>query len=152
MAKPAQSGPAKTGRQQDARFKPGRSGNPNGRPVGSRHKTTLAMNALLDGDAENLTRKAISMALEGDTVAMRLCLDRLAPPRRDRPVSFALPKLDTAEDAKAAVAAILQGVADGDLTPGEAVELSKLLESYTRLIEVADFQKRLEALEKARTP
>lgn len=110
------------------------------------------MNALLDGDAENLTRKAISMALEGDTVAMRLCLDRLAPPRRDRPVSFALPKLDTAEDAKAAVAAILQGVADGDLTPGEAVELSKLLESYTRLIEVADFQKRLEALEKARTP
>jgi hypothetical protein len=90
------------------------------------------------------------MALAGDTIALRLCLDRLAPVRKDRPVTFALPKLDTAEDAKAA-AAILKAVADGDLTPGEAGELSKLLESYTRVIEVAEFEKRLEALEKART-
>ena len=151
MAKPAGSGPAKTGRKQDTQFKRGQSGNPHGRPLGSRHKTTLAIDALLDGEAENLTRKAVEMALRGDTVAMRLCLDRLAPPRRDRPVPFALPKLDTAADAKAAAAAILKAVADGELTPGEAGELSKLLESYTRVIEVADFEKRLEALEKART-
>src|SRR3954462_3592791 len=143
--------PAKTGQQQDTRFKPGRSGNPRGRPQGSRHKTTLAIDALLDGDAEKLTRKAVEMALAGDTVALRLCLDRLAPPRRDRPVPFALPKLDTAEDAKAASAAILQAVAGGELTPSEAGELSKLLESFTRVIEVADFGKRLEALEQGRT-
>ena len=120
--------------------------------MGSRHKTTLAMDALLEGEAESLTRKAIEMALGGDTVAMRLCLDRLAPPRRDRPVPFTLPNLDTAEDAKAAAAAILKAVADGELTPSEAGELSKLLESYTRVVEVAEFEKRLEALEKARTP
>src|SRR3954452_14408958 len=147
------SAAAKTAGEHRGRpFKQGQSGNPNGRPQGSRHKTTLAIDALLDGEAENLTRKAVEMALGGDTVAMRLCLDRLATLRRDRPVPFALPKLDTAEDAKAAAAAILQAVADGDLTPGEAAELSKLLESYTRVIEVADFEKRLEALEKARTP
>src|SRR5829696_7562961 len=127
---------ARTGQQQDTRFKPGQSGNPRGRPVGSRHKTTLAVDALLDGEAETITRKAVELAKSGDTVALRLCLDRLAPPRRDRPVPFALPKLDTAEDAKAAAGAILQAVADGDLTPSEAGELSKLLESYTRVIEV----------------
>jgi len=143
--------PVNTGRKQDARFKPGQSGNPAGKPKGARHKTTLAVDALLDGEAENLTRKAVAMALGGDTVAMRLCLDRLAPPRRDRPVPFTLPKLDTAADAKVAAAAILQAVADGELTPSEAGELSKLLENYTPVVEVADIETRLAALEKART-
>src|SRR3954454_13312350 len=106
--------PAKTGRQQDTRFKPGQSGNPSGRPAGSRHRTSLAIDQLLDGEAEKITRKAIAMALDGDTVAMRLCLDRLAPPRRDRAVPFALPKLEVAEDDKAAAAAMLQGVASRD--------------------------------------
>src|SRR3954470_20996937 len=126
------------GEQRGRPFKKGQSGNPAGKPKGARHRATQAIDALLDGEAEKLTRKAIEVALGGDMVAMRLCLDRLAPPRRDRPVTFALPKLDTVEDAKAAVAAILQGVADGDLTPSEAGDLSKLLESYTRVIEVAD--------------
>src|SRR3954453_22493745 len=103
---------AKTAEVQRGRlFKRGQSGNPNGRPHGSRHRTTLATDALLDGEAENLTRKAIELAKDGDTVALRLCLDRLAPVRKDRPVAFTLPKLDTASDTKAAVAAILQAVA-----------------------------------------
>src|SRR5829696_8140112 len=146
------SAAAKTAGEQRGRpFKHGQSGNPNGHPQGSRHKTTLAIDALLEGEAETLTRKAVELALAGDTVALRLCLDRLAPPRRDRPVPFALPKLETAADAKAAAAAILKAVADGDLTPSEAGELSKLLESYTRVIEAAEFERRLEALERART-
>src|SRR5436190_21458026 len=60
-------------------------GNP-GKPKGARHRTTLAVEALLDGEAEGLTRKAIKMALAGDTVALRLCMDRIAPARKDRPV------------------------------------------------------------------
>jgi hypothetical protein len=39
-------------------FKPGHSGNPNGRPKGVRNKTTLAVEALLDGEAEAITRKS----------------------------------------------------------------------------------------------
>jgi hypothetical protein len=54
-----------------------------------------------------------------------MSLDRIAPPRRDRPVPFSLPKLDTAADAKAAAAAILQAAANCNLTPSEAGELSK---------------------------
>jgi hypothetical protein len=107
---------------QDTRFKPGQSGNPSGKLKGTRHRATQAVDALLEGEAEKLTRKAIEMALSGDGTAMRLCFDRLSPPRRDRPISFALPKLETAADAKAAAAAIVQAVAEGDLTPSEAAE------------------------------
>jgi hypothetical protein len=81
----------KTDTKQGARFRKGQSGNPSGRPRGARNKATLAVEALLDGEAEALTRKAIERALEGDTTALRLCLDRLLPPRKDRLVSFAMP-------------------------------------------------------------
>jgi hypothetical protein len=129
-------------------FKPGQSGNPNGRPYGSRNRVSLACDALLEGEAEAITRKAVEMALSGDGPAIRLCLERIAPPRRDRPVSFALPALETAADAKAAAAAIVGAVADGDLTPSEAAELSKLLDNFTRVLEATEFQTRLEALER----
>jgi uncharacterized protein DUF5681 len=131
--------PAKTGRKQDTQFKPGQSGNPHGRPQGSRHKTTLAVEALLDGDADRLTRKAIEMALSGDTVAMRLCMDRIVPARKDRPVPFTLPKLETAADALAATAALVEAVAAGQLTPSEAAELSKLVEGFGKAFEL-DFR------------
>jgi hypothetical protein len=140
---------AKTAGQQRGRpFAKGQSGNPAGRPQGSRHAVSLAIDALLEGDAEKLTRKAIEMALSGDGTAMRLCFDRLSPPRRDRPIQFALPKLETAADAKAAAAAIVQAVAEGDLTPSEAADMSKLLDNFTRVLEATDFQTRLEARER----
>ena len=140
---------ARTGEQQDTRFKPGQSGNPRGRPQGSRHKTTLAIDALLEGDAEKLTRKAVAMALAGDTVALRLCLDRLAPVRKDRPVTFALPTINTTADLPRASAALLEAVASGELTPSEAAELGKLVEAHVKAIELTDVQARLEALERA---
>ena len=140
--------PETTGRKQRAtRFQPGRSGNPRGRPPGSRNKTTRAIDALFDGEAEALTRKAIELAKAGDLVALRLCLDRICPPRKDRPVPFALPELRTAEDAKLAASALLKAVADGDLTPSEASEIGRLLDSYTRILEREEFEKRLIRLE-----
>lgn len=79
-------------------FGPGQSGNPAGRPKGSRNHTTRAVEALLDGEAEALTRKAIQLAQDGDTVALRLCLDRLLPVRKDRPITFDLPPIETTDD------------------------------------------------------
>ena len=144
--------PETTGRKQRAtRFQPGRSGNPRGRPPGSRNKTTRAIDALFDGEAEALTRKAIELAKAGDLVALRLCLDRICPPRKDRPVRFALPELRTAEDAKLAASALLKAVADGDLTPSEASEIGRLLDSYTRILEREEFEKRLIRLEEKAT-
>src|SRR5215212_6274380 len=101
------------GEQRGRPFKRGQSGNPHGRPQGSRHKTTLAIDALLEGEAEALTRKAVEMALAGDTVAMRLCLDRLAPVRKDRPVPLALPKLDTVADLSTVQGEVVAALARG---------------------------------------
>ena len=144
--------PETTGRKQRAtRFQPGRSGNPQGRPPGSRNKTTRAIDALFDGEAEALTRKAIELAKAGDLVALRLCLDRICPPRKDRPVPFALPELRTAEDAKLAASALLKAVADGELTPSEASEIGRLLDSYTRILEREEFEQRLIRLEEKAT-
>jgi hypothetical protein len=143
--------PAKRGKKQGAgRFKPGESGNPNGRPAGSRNKVSLAIDELLDGDAEKLTRKAISMALAGDMTAMRLCLDRLAPPRKDRPVLFDLPPITTTADVVKASAALLQAVASGDLTPSEAADLGKLVAAHVQAIEVTEIQERLARLEEGK--
>ena len=75
---------------------------------------------MLDGEAEALTRKAVEMALAGDTTALRLCLDRILPPRRERPVNFKLPNLQKPTDAAGAMAAITGAVAAAEITPSEA--------------------------------
>jgi len=115
--------------------------------MGARHKATIAAEALLDGEAEALTRKAVEMALAGDGTALRLCLDRIIPPRRERPVRFKMPALQSSADAVAAMAAIAAAVAQGHLTPGEAAELSNMVGNYVKSLEAAEFDERLRALE-----
>ena len=133
------------GRDKLGRFGPG---NP-GRPQGSRHKATQAALALLDGEGEALTRKAVELALEGDTTALRLCLERIAPPRKDAPVTFALPPMETAKDAARAAAAVLGAVAQGDLTPTEGAHIMGLVETYRRTLEITELDARIAALETA---
>jgi hypothetical protein len=128
-------------------FLPGQSGNPNGRPRGSRNAATLALEALLDGEAESLTRKAVELALAGDIAALRLCLDRILPPRKDRTVSFALPAMKSSGDAVAAMAALADAVAAGDLAPSEAAELTKMVQAFAKVIETADLEERIKRLE-----
>ena len=137
-----------------ARGKPfgeGNPGNPAGRPKGARNRTTLAIEAILEGEAEALTRKAVEMALDGDGPAMRLCLDRLCPPRRDRHVTFALPPIESAADAVKAGAALVAAVAEGELTLAEAAELAKLVDTVVRSIDITDVQQRLARIEAADT-
>ena len=138
------------GKQRGRPFGAGTSGNPAGRPKGSRNRTTIAVEEILDGEAEAITRKAIEMAKAGDTVALRLCLERIAPPRKERAVRFDLPPIETAVDAVKASAALVQAVAAGELTTSQAAELGKLVESFVKAIEATDIVERLERLE-ART-
>jgi hypothetical protein len=133
------------------RFQPGQSGNPTGRPKGSRDATTVALESLLDGQAEALTQKAVDLALDGDMAALRLCMDRILPPRKDRPVTFALPAIKSAGDAAAVASAILASVASGDITPADAGEISKLVETYVKAFETAELAERLERLERMTT-
>src|SRR5215813_10533399 len=132
-----------------AKFKKGQSGNPSGKPKGRRNATTILFDELLRDNAKELIEKAVEMAKGGDGPALRLCIDRLAPPRKDRPVWFDLPKMKEARDAVNASAAIVAAVAAGDLTPSEAAELSKVVDGYARTLQAAEFEERITKLEKA---
>ena len=127
------------------------SGNPAGRPRGSRNRATLLMESLLADDAEAIGRKAIEMAKQGDMAAVRLCMDRLAPARKGEPVAFELPPLDKPADSVAAAAEIVAGVAAGELTPSEGADLAKVVDVYVRAIATNAFDERLTKLE-ATTP
>jgi len=125
-----------------------RKGNP-GRPAGSRHKYVLAIQSLLDGEAEALGRKAIELALAGDTTALRLVLERIVPARKDTPVQFDLPTVTCATEAAHAAQAVLQAVSNGQITPIEGVTIMGLVEQYRRTLELSEFEGRIVALERA---
>jgi hypothetical protein len=122
------------------------SGN-SGRPKGSRNKATIAIEGLLEGQAEALTQKAISKALDGDSIALRLCMDRIAPPMKDKPVVFPLPRMHGAMDASEAAGSVLSSVSEGTLTPIEGTRVMGLIDSYRRTLELTDIEQRLNALE-----
>jgi Family of unknown function (DUF5681) len=129
-------------------FKPGQSGNPKGMPAGTRHKATRAMESLLDGQGLALTQKAVTMALEGDPVAMRLCMERVLPARKDRPVNLRFrTEIVTASDAASAMAEVLAGVAGGELTPSEGQAVAGLIGGFVRTLETTQLEARIAALE-----
>ena len=131
------------GRNTDGTFSSGNTG----RPKGARNKKTLAVESLLEGQAEALTQTAISKALEGDSVALKLCLDRIAPAPKDNTVQFSLPSIVTASDASKAAGSVLSAVSSGELTPIEATRVMGLIDSVRRTLELTDIENRLKALE-----
>jgi hypothetical protein len=131
------------------RGKPFAPGNP-GRPRGARHKVTLAVEALLEGQHAALTQVAIDKALEGDLVALRLCLDRISPARKDAPIAFDLPPVRSADDALAASSAVLAAVAEGEITPDEGGRVMALLAAHRGILETNDLDARVRKLEEER--
>jgi hypothetical protein len=130
----------------NARGRPFEPGNP-GKPKGARNRASLAAAALLDGEAEALTRKAVEMALAGDTTALRLCLERILPPRKERAAAVELPLLLTAADVVPATSKLIEAVSAGQLTPTEASEIGKLIESFAKSLLVHEIEGRLATLE-----
>ena len=128
------------------RGKPFAKGNP-GKKKGTRNKTTMALEVLLEGEADKLTRKAIKMALAGDAAIMRLCLDRLMPARKGRVVRFALPAIVTVADVATAMGSITAAMAAGQLSPAEAVEVAGVVELQRRAIETQEIEARLRSME-----
>ena len=129
-----------------ARGRPFKIGNP-GRPPGARNKTSRLVEQLAEGHAEQLMQKAVDMALEGDVACLRMVLDRVSPPRKDRPVDFDTSPLKTPEDVLEAISSIWAAVGDGRLTPAEAGAIVEVLERSNRIIEFQGALKRLEVLE-----
>ena len=146
-SKPAESR-LESDRRPDGKFAPGNRANPKGRIPGSRNKATLAAQALLDGEVENLTRKAVELALEGDTTALRLCLERILPARKEAALApLDLPQVEGAADLPQLTAAILDSVAAGRITPGEGQALAALANAHAKTFEIAELEQRITALE-----
>jgi hypothetical protein len=118
-----------------------------GRPRGSRNKTTLALQEMLGQHGEALTKKCVFMALQGDRVALRLCMERLLPVRKQNPVQFQLPPITTAAQLAQAQAMLLKALSRGQLTPAEAETINHLVESRRRVLETEELERRLRALE-----
>lgn len=136
-------------RDELGRWRRGASGNPRGRRKGSRNHATKIAEALLDAQAEVITQRAIDAALDGDAVALRLCLERLLPARRERPVEIELGPVESAAAARMAYERVIAAVAAGELAPSEARALASLISDYGEVVERAEFEDRLVALEKA---
>ncbi len=134
-------------KRRRGQFQPGQSGNPAGKAKGTRHTATLAAEALLDGEAEGLTRKAIEQALEGDATALRLCLERLIPPRRDRPIRFKVGEITSPTEALAAHGKVIEAMGEGEITPTEAGAIVAVLDGYRRAFETVDLEGRIATLE-----
>lgn len=128
-------------------WKPGRSGNPAGRPKGSRNRVTLVALAAMEEGADAIARKVVDLAKEGDISAARLVLERLVPPAKERPVFLSLPDTGSAEGIVQAQAAILQAVAAGDILPGEGATLAGIVESRRKALETQELEARISALE-----
>lgn len=119
-----------------------------GRPKGSRNKVTLAIENMMEGEAETITRHCIDLAKRGDPTAMRIVMDRIAPVRKGRPI----PKLEK-RDGETSIEALLRAVLDGEISPDEGREVVGLIESAARVAAtqvLADMrQRQMEAIQKA---
>jgi hypothetical protein len=114
---------------------------------GAKNHATRLAEALLGGQVKELTQKAVEMAMAGDASVMRALLDRLIAPRKERPVSLAMPKINSASDLIAAAAALTSAVGAGEITPGEAASLSTLVGNTAKAVETFELAERLTRLE-----
>jgi hypothetical protein len=105
----------------------GQSGNPRGRPSRARQAAYVA-EGLIARKTVPLTSKLIELALLGDRAALRLCLDRIAPARREPPIDLELPPtIGSRADLLVALTAIAEAAASGALTSSQSAALTQML-------------------------
>ena len=107
----------------------------------------MAAEMLLQGEAEAITRKCVDMAMEGNSTALRLCVSRMLPVKRDRNINIDLPALKGAKDSLGAISAVLNAVANGEIRPSEGQAVASTLETHRRTFEVEELEHRIETME-----
>jgi Family of unknown function (DUF5681) len=140
------------GRRRPMPFMKGQSGNPAGRVPGSRNKATIRVQEALERKADEIVDTAVTLAIKGDIGALRMCMDRLLPPKKSEPAACELPRLEKAADAVVAMSAIASAVSDGDVTADEAGKLAKVVDIYVNALAAHNFEERLVRLEEADVP
>jgi hypothetical protein len=127
-------------------FKPGTSGNPLGRPRGSRNRSTSALRALIDGEAEELIRVLAEAARNGSVSAAKVLLDRILPPARCGTGDVQLP-LPSEQPAAAGVDELIRAVSAGEIAPSDAALIGGLFKTRVELTDMAELERRLASLE-----
>lgn len=131
---------------QATQFKPKQSGNPKGRPKGSRNRSTRWLDAIVDGEAEAVIQTVLEKAKAGEPQAMKLVVERIAPRPRGRSAPIELPELERPEDVPQALNAVLQSAADGEITIDEAQGYAQLIERQRQAIADEDLHREIQAL------
>lgn len=140
--------PDPTGQEQaPGRWQPGQSGNPSGRPRGSRDRALAALDAIGETNAADVLQAVVKAAKGGDMRAAEMLLSRLWPVRRGRPIAVALPPVATAADLSAALGAVVAAMASGQISAEEAASMAGVLEAQRKAIETGSLEARIEALE-----
>jgi len=139
--------PHSSHRTRQGQWPPGVSGNPSGRPAGSRNKSTVLLEELLQARQEELIQKTIDLALQGDPVALRLCMERLLPVLKERRLDLPLPEVTDLPQAAAALSTILTGIGQGEITPGEGEVLASIVETQKRVLEAKRAERTRQELE-----
>ena len=140
--------PENTGQiQEKGRFSKGRSGNPRGKPKGTWNRSALMAEQLFADEVENICKAVIEEAKMGDIQAAKIILDRLLPVRKDNPIQIDLPKMENTSDLLKAIGCITDAVGSGEISPSEGEALARIIDIHTKALEMAEFEKRLIALE-----
>ena len=147
---PASAGKQQAARDSRGRFQAGVSGNPSGRPKGSRAMIRNAILEAVEDFSPGLVRKGAQMAMDGDSGLLVWFLSRLIPPARDRLIpDLKLPPVNTAADALAALNAIAAEVRAGEVSPSEGAALAGLVSQQLRAVEASGLAEKIEALREA---
>jgi Family of unknown function (DUF5681) len=137
-----------TRKQPGRPFRKGHSGNPAGRPSGSRNQASIMAEKLMADESDAIVRTVIDAAKGGDMVAARLVLERLCPVRKGRPVTIDLPKVEGVNDLVVALGAVTHAMAAGEITPDEAATVAGVLDVKRRTFETIELERRIAALER----
>ena len=129
------------------KFQKGKSGNPAGRPKGSKNRATLLALASMEGELDSIVKNVVTAAKNGDMVAARLVIDKLIPAAKERPLSIMLPQLTDIAECRQAQSDVISTVAVGDLLPSEGEHLSEMIERQRKGLEAETILTRLAAIE-----
>lgn len=129
-------------------FKKGQSGNPSGRPKGSKNKASLLAKELIEAETESIIKKLIEIAKEGDLQAIKLVIERLLPPIKEQPfyTSSELPKINNLNDVNASYAYLVQMLDNGEISLNEAKEITALFDSKRKSIEATELKEQIDEL------